>query len=401
MLDWLIIGGGLHGTLLSRALLGSGGVSADSLRVLDPWPSAMHRWRECTANIGMAYLRSSVVHHIDEDPLSLDHSVTGGDASSPFEGPYRRPRLSVFEQHCQEIIAAWGLEALRIQGRAVSISPIEGGLSVETSVGELEARRLVLALGSSDHPAWPAWARHLRDEGACIHHVFEAGFSIRDLEDWQHLVVVGGGISALQTAQALASRAPGRVEVVSRHALRIFDFDTDSTWLGPRRIRTFERIRDWGERRQVISAARHRGSTPPEVAQGFLEAEANEVVRFTLGDVEEGRVRDSVSVLVVKGREVRADVVLLATGFDPQRPGGVLVDSVIERLGLECAACGYPVVDENLRWDRGLFVTGPLAELELGPAARNIHGARLAGKRLVAVARRAKYGVDQCLDDVR
>ena len=132
-----------------------------------------------------------------------------------------------------------------------------------------------------------------------------------------------------------------------------------------------------------------------------MAAEASDLVRFTLGDVEDARVRGAGCLLSINDREVLADVVLLATGFEAQRPGGVLVDSVIERLGLECAGCGYPVVDEDLRWGRGLFVTGPLAELELGPAARNIHGARLAGKRLVAVARRAKYGVNQCPDDVR
>jgi hypothetical protein len=35
----------------------------------------------------------------------------------------------------------------------------------------------------------------------------------------------------------------------------------------------------------------------------------------------------------------------------------------------------------------GLYVTGALAELELGPVARNIAGARHAGERLAAVSR--------------
>ena len=67
--------------------------------------------------------------------------------------------------------------------------------------------------------------------------------------------------------------------------------------------------------------------------------------------------------------------------------------------------CGFPVLDENLRWrpkhcddnrqrsggggkrpSGGIYATGALAELELGPAARNLAGARLAAERIVAAA---------------
>ncbi|XYI00028.1 hypothetical protein ACMHYB_09830 [Sorangium sp. So ce1128] len=73
--------------------------------------------------------------------------------------------------------------------------------------------------------------------------------------------------------------------------------------------------------------------------------------------------------------------------FEARRPGGRLVDdAALDRLGLRCAACGYPIVSARLEWGPGLFVSGPLAELELGPTARNIAGARAAAERLLAVA---------------
>ena len=50
-----------------------------------------------------------------------------------------------------------------------------------------------------------------------------------------------------------------------------------------------------------------------------------------------------------------------------------------------CAICGYPVVGEDLRWQERIFVTGPLAELQIGPCARNIIGARNVGRRLPAL----------------
>ncbi|MBL8151238.1 MAG: hypothetical protein JNN15_15045, partial [Blastocatellia bacterium] len=46
---------------------------------------------------------------------------------------------------------------------------------------------------------------------------------------------------------------------------------------------------------------------------------------------------------------------------------------------------GYPIVDRSLKWHPGIYVSGPLAELELGPTARNIIGARTAAEKLLKV----------------
>jgi len=41
-------------------------------------------------------------------------------------------------------------------------------------------------------------------------------------------------------------------------------------------------------------------------------------------------------------------------------------------------------VDKTLCWSPGLYVMGTLAELEMGPIAANIAGARQAARRLAA-----------------
>ena len=87
------------------------------------------------------------------------------------------------------------------------------------------------------------------------------------------------------------------------------------------------------------------------------------------------------------GRDVVVERVLLATGFASRRPGGPMLDDLIESASLPCAECGYPIVDRALRWHPRVYVSGPLAELELGPTARNIAGARRAGERIVFAAR--------------
>ena len=82
---------------------------------------------------------------------------------------------------------------------------------------------------------------------------------------------------------------------------------------------------------------------------------------------------------------VWTDTVVLATGFRSDRPGGTFIDKVIEEFGLQCGPCGFPIIGEDLRWAANIFVTGPLAELQLGPCARNIIGARNAGRHLLKV----------------
>ena len=68
-------------------------------------------------------------------------------------------------------------------------------------------------------------------------------------------------------------------------------------------------------------------------------------------------------------------------------------DQLVESASLPCASCGYPVVDKALRWHPRVYVSGPLAELELGPSSRNISGARRAAERLVAAAREVESAV--------
>jgi hypothetical protein len=55
MLDWLIVGGGVHGTHLAHVLVNALGVARDRLRVLDPHPQPLAQWDRLTANVGMAW----------------------------------------------------------------------------------------------------------------------------------------------------------------------------------------------------------------------------------------------------------------------------------------------------------------------------------------------------------
>jgi hypothetical protein len=132
----------------------------------------------------------------------------------------------------------------------------------------------------------------------------------------------------------------------------------------------------------MITQARHTGSLSPDIYITLRGA-------FDRGDItwHQGpsqALKRASDLLMRVGREhVAVDAILLATGFESKRPGGSMIDQLIDHHQLPCATCGYPVVDKHLRWHPRLFVTGPLAELELGPVSRNIVGARRAAERIV------------------
>ena len=388
-LDWLIIGGGIHGVHIAARLLGEAGVLPDRLRIVDPGDRLLARWRTCTATIGMSHLRSPSPHHLDLDPWSLERFAgrrRHRQKRGLFAPPYNRPALALFNEHCDQVVQTFGLADLHIQDRATRCSVDCDGVVVQlSSRRETAAQNLVLAIGAGEQPEWPDWAprNHAR-----VHHVFEPGF-----DGWpsssETVVVIGGGISAGQVALRLLEEGH-HVHLVSRHALRQHQFDSDPGWLGPKLMASFNRERDFDHRRTLIALARHKGSVPPDIRRALSRAiDRGQLLWHEDGVEKLDARRDGLVLGLTIHAELEAERVLLATGFASPRPGGSMVDALIESASLPCARCGYPIVDSALRWHPRVYVSGPLAELELGPVSRNIAGARRAGDRLVDAARAA------------
>ena len=394
MLEWLIVGGGVHGTYYSHYLTGCAGVPREKIRVLDPAPEPLTRWYDCCSNTGMSFMRSPDVHHLDIDPLALRlHCfATTKEPYRSFLEPYSRPSFALFRAHTTEVIERHRLREFRLQGRATGLRFGTGYTTVGTTIGNIAAKRVLLAIGASEQPHWPAWARQLRERGAPINHVFGPAFKLEHLHRWQNALVLGGGITAAQTALALAKRAPGTVTLLMRHSLRIETFDADPCWIGSRCLNGFER-KDYPQRRRMIADARNRGSVPSEIAVELFQAIENGFLTLLCGDVAGAeltattRVKLMIETFGGSKDPLTTDQVVLATGFETSRPGGEWLSNAIEELELPCSDCGYPILDKTLCWHSGLYVSGPLAELEIGPVARNIVGARLAARRFREVSK--------------
>ncbi|MEM9177560.1 MAG: FAD-dependent oxidoreductase, partial [Myxococcota bacterium] len=371
--------------------------------ILDDEAALLERWRRCTRNTGMRYLRSPGVHHLDLASMSLQQFARSGPGRGddpPFTRPYSRPALDLFDRHCDAVMARYEMETLHVRGRANSLEIqaecVRVGFDargIDRAPNALEAKRVILALGAPHEPFWPAWAQSVAavsskaGRARAVRHIFDPGFELDAPARGETVAVVGAGISGAQVAIRLA-REGARVLLLSRHALRIHQFDSDSGWQGPKYMAGFARLKDYDERRSRIRKARHRGSIPRDVHSALCRAQKDGTIQHFAG-VEVGAAGlsgERVS-LDLGDRTLEVDRVLLATGYPSRRPGAGWLDEAIEAHDLPCADCGYPIVDRGLRWHPRVLVTGALAELELGPVSRNLSGARRAGDRIVSVAR--------------
>ncbi|MEM6644648.1 MAG: FAD/NAD(P)-binding protein, partial [Bacteroidota bacterium] len=112
MLDWLVVGGGVHGTHISHVLTQQLGVPRHRLRVVDPHPASLHLWAQRTATVGMRFMRSPMVHHLDVHPFSLKHFASSAPIANwaRFAYPFKRPSLPLFNAHSQRVVESFGLD---------------------------------------------------------------------------------------------------------------------------------------------------------------------------------------------------------------------------------------------------------------------------------------------------
>jgi hypothetical protein len=384
MLEWIIVGGGVHGTYISNHLTKFSGVAHEKIRVIDRFDTPLAMWKRCTENTEMQFLRSPGEHNLDVGPGSLFRfasSIKG--AGAEFYSKYRRPSLALFNAHCEHIIQEYSLGSMRHIAEVLSVKRVADGYVVETTSGQIAGRRLVLSAGSTENLSIPSWAKPLMANGSPIAHVFSSEFADYKMRPLESAVIIGGGISAVQAALALARVKPGSVKIVCSREFQTFQFDADPCWLGEKCLQHLRRQSDFAARRSLVDNARHSGSFPEDVRKQLDRAVKDGELECVIGEVDAASGDSkSVNLKLSTGAILTADLVVFATGFAQGRPGGALVNRIVEDLSLPLTECGFPILDEYLRWGEDLFVSGALAELTLGPASRNIIGARMSANRI-------------------
>lgn len=368
MLDWLIIGGGLHGCHIARRLA-MARPSAE-VAVADPLPTAVTDWQRRADACGMHYLRSSQSHHLGLRSDSLrtyahQHGYDGRHAM----GRYRRPSRALFEAHALAVTEP----VRRIKATVVTVESAGAHWRAVAAGGDnITARNIVLASGPAA-PAWPDWGRDLP-------HVFASAF-VTESANWnidKHIVVVGAGISAAQ--YAIARSYDGHpVTLLTRHPPQQTAFDSQPCFAGPRCLDPFLHL-PMTRRPAALAAARNPATMPADIYTELASRLALGAMRWVRGDIT---ALDDNGPQLADGRRVHADHVVLATGF--AAGAGALYERLAASLNLPLDEHGYAHIDSTLAWAPGLYATGRPASLQLGPMAGNIRGARLAGKKLAQV----------------
>ena len=197
-------------------------------------------------------------------------------------------------------------------------------------------------------------------------------------------MIVGGGITGAQLALR-AAEAGHRLCWLTRHKPVRADFDSDPCYAGPRCLAPFADT-PLAERTALLAEARRPGTLPPDIYSAITAALAGGGLAWRRG--EPIRLSEA-GVTLADGRVIDAERVILATGFAHRPAARSVLGRAIVDFGIATDDAGHLHLDGELAALPGLHVAGRPASLQLGPMAGNIKGARLAGRTLATVARRA------------
>ena len=385
--DTAIIGSGLHGTHIALRLLHEKVTNAERILLIDPHPVPCHMWHIRAQNCGMDFLRSPASHGIAEDFQHIRRLHTQKEWNSPllFAHPYHRPSIMTFSQHLHKIQKRLSHTAY-LQGIATNISKLSQDFLVSIStfqkkIQKIRTRTVVLALGQSAS-CIPSVFAPLVNKNHAVQHIYAEDFSLSTIKHGDHVLIIGNGIASVHIALLLAKQNI-RTVFWSRTPIRIHRFDSDPCFIGPRCAHIIHSICNIDDKEIFIQRSRRTGSIPYDLFHRFEKAVNNGHIEWARKTVTSAAAADGRMSVSSGIHTLQCDRVILATGFQKNPPSPVLLSSISRTLHLPRSETGYPITDSQLSWTKGLFVTGGLADLILGPPARNIIGAHLAGRRII------------------
>lgn len=215
------------------------------------------------------------------------------------------------------------------------------------------------------------------------------------------VLVIGGGLTAVQTAQkwagCIGDSGGGRVILCSRRPLVERHFDLGVEWFD-RRTST-KCMSDFyhqpvGARLKMIKSTRGGGSVPPIYMRDVNRLEKIKILKRIVGEATSCIQKDidGPAEVTINGLSYSFDLIVLACGVQPDCSSHPLLTGVLNRWPLPVHG-GFPCVTEDVEWrsKNNLFVTGHLASLNLGPDAGNLMGARRAAQLIAGRLERRSW----------
>ncbi|MCG7341526.1 lysine N(6)-hydroxylase/L-ornithine N(5)-oxygenase family protein [Staphylococcus auricularis] len=373
MTNWTIIGGGIQAVTIAIKLR-TEGLPANSLTMIDPHASLCEQFKKYTARIDMPFLRSPCVHHCHPDPFHLKKYAKKNQFTNAYLGKYKRPQRDMFMYHIHDLVHQYDLNDTHMQGYVEHIERLGQQWHITLSdQQQLITDYVIIAAGCTETPNIPDMYQNQPD----VQHIFEDGEI--NYDDTSH--VVGSGISAAHLCHRLLTEHPEKqLHLWMNKDIEIHDFDADPGWLGPKNMTHFSQIESSEQRMHILTRERHKGSMPQDL---YLRLKKH---------IEKGRIiRHQLPIKAIKDHQIHTkdgsytyDHILLATGFKNTMLQAPYIKDLILNHHAPMAQCGLPSITPELEWLPQLFVAGDLADLELGPFARNIMGGREAANRIAS-----------------
>ena len=400
-IDLAIIGAGPHALTLVTHLLQKKKSMRGRFLVFDASGTWMSKWNRQFAALEIPHLRSPAVHQPDPDPHAL--RTFAAPRSNELFAPYDLPGTQLFRDFCQEMIRRWQLADCVYPDQVIRVEPCSdrgrARFCLHLANGQsMIARRVVIANGGAV-PNLPEWVGQISTsypEDRLLHSQ-QVDLRASRLQG-ERVLIVGGGLTSGHLALGAVERG-AQVLLMSRRNVYDKLFDADPGWIGPKYLKGFWAEPDLATRWQMIQQARNGGSMTPAVLAALRRLEREGKIIF----YEQCRVsqaawsndhwqlhcdNDAIHECIHHQQidslsERRCQRIWVATGSQLDARSHPLLKDVLAAHPIEIIN-GLPVVNEHLRWQGcELFIMGGLAALRVGPAARNLSGARAASDRIV------------------
>jgi len=374
--ETLVIGGGVNGISVASELKDRG---YDDFVVADP-EGYGGRLMDYADSIGMESMRSPMEHNVDgSDEDSLWEYALREDRLDDIEDG--RPEIELFRDHWEDTVDEYDLEDHLYWSEVEGIEEDDGFYRAVIDGQEVEAENIVLATGKGPLN-YPDYAEELPEQ-AEAYHAFDEDFSVDEAVDYDgETYVIGGGITAGQVASSMAEKGAD-VNLVSRSEIEKAGEEADEEWQDWSGINERLDGMDQEERYEEIQEARYDGAMPEYVHDKLVESGADVAEEVEILDAE---YTDGIDIELSDGETAEDVQLVYATGFQDAYDDP-FYQNVADELGLGTGFRDMPMLaDEGLEWldeygdNSDIYVTGEMAQGNLGPFAGNIRGAQIASE---------------------
>ena len=381
---------------------------AKRICVVDPNPDWLSQWERNFEALDISFLRSPTVAHccyFDRNAL-LAYAISQGredellesgcsDIKSlkgtilPQVGLWKLPSTKLFIDFSRDL--ARQLKHKYIQGKVVDIGKDSLNSIFKITIGGnlekvISSKSVILATGAVGRPI-PIIPKHIKELSSTrIFQWQQLDQAISSLNQCaakkSKVLVVGGGLTAVQAAHKVVKGSGAQVVLCSRRDLVERHFDIPVKWFDEREARFHQSqfyFEPEEERLKALKSTRGGGTVPPVYMKKTRALEIRGHITRKTGDVVSITEENDDSLMVTikhtdsSEEKIEIDIIIVACGLKPDCMAHPLVQKIQEKWPIKMTG-GFPIVSDELQWTENLHVVGGLSALSVGPDANNIMG---------------------------